>query len=212
GFRAAHGAGEGGGEATIERVESDGAPVEPEQQAGDVQDEINDIEHETSNVKRDTNARRPFPDGAHIIFNSVSAISLGVADTPMPASLKAAIFAAAVPLPPLTMAPAWPMRRPGGAVAPAINPATGFLQFFLIHSAASSSALPPISPIMMIPCVSGSSLNILMTSRCEVPLTGSPPMPTQVPWPTPRSVNCQTASYVNVPLRETTPMWPFLWM
>jgi hypothetical protein len=33
--------------------------------------------------------------------------------------------------------------------------------------------------------VSGSSLNSLMTSRCEVPLTGSPPMPTQVLWPTP---------------------------
>ena len=65
----------------------------------------------------------------YIIFNSVSAISLGVAATPMPASLNAAIFAAAVPLPPLTMAPAWPMRRPGGAVAPAMNPATGFLQF-----------------------------------------------------------------------------------
>ena len=43
------------------------------------------------------------------------------------------------------------MRRPGGAVAPAMNPATGFLQFCLIHSAASSSALPPISPIMMMP-------------------------------------------------------------
>jgi hypothetical protein len=64
----------------------------------------------------------------------------------------------------------------------------------LIHSAASSSALPPISPIMMMPVVSGSSLNSLMTSRCEVPLTGSPPMPTQVDWPTPREVNCQTAS------------------
>ena len=75
------------------------------------------------------------------------------------------------------------MRRPGGAVAPAMNPATGFLQFFWIHSAASSSAEPPISPIMMMPCVSGSSLNILMTSRCDVPLTGSPPMPTQVDWP-----------------------------
>jgi len=43
---------------------------------------------------------------AYIIFKSVSAISLGVAATPMPASLNAAIFAAAVPLPPLTMAPA----------------------------------------------------------------------------------------------------------
>src|ERR1035437_8491359 len=69
----------------------------------------------------------------YIIFNSVSAISDGVAATPMPAALNAAIFAFAVPSPPLMMAPAWPMRRPGGAVAPAMNPATGFLQFFLIH-------------------------------------------------------------------------------
>src|ERR1051325_12249626 len=116
----------------------------------------------------------------HIIFNNVSAITDGVAATPMPAALKASIFAFAVPLPPLTIAPACPMRRPGGAVAPAMNPATGFLQCSAIHSAASSSALPPISPIIMMPCVSGSSLNILITSRCEVPFTGSPPMPTHV--------------------------------
>src|SRR5687767_15921335 len=102
------------------------------------------------------------------------------------------------------------MRRPGGAVAPAMNPATGFLQCCLLHSAASSAAEPPISPIMMIPFVSGSSLNILITSRCDVPVTGSPPTPTQVDWPTPRHVNCQTASYVNVPLRDTTPTLPFL--
>jgi len=38
----------------------------------------------------------------------------------------AAIFSAAVPLPPEMIAPAWPMRRPGGAVCPAINPTTGF--------------------------------------------------------------------------------------
>src|ERR1051325_2102174 len=130
----------------------------------------------------------------HIIFNNVSAITDGVAATPLPASLKAAIFAAAVPLPPLTIAPACPMRRPGGAVAPAMNPATGFRQCFFTHSAASSSALPPISPILMMPCVSGSWVNSLITSRWEVPLTGSAPLPTQVDWPTPRQVSCQTAS------------------
>ena len=59
----------------------------------------------------------------HIIFIRVSAMTDGVAATPMPASLKAAILVAAVPLPPLTIAPAWPMRRPGGAVAPAMKPA-----------------------------------------------------------------------------------------
>jgi hypothetical protein len=36
------------------------------------------------------------------------------------------------------------MRRPFGAVAPAMNPATGFLQFSLIQRAASTSAVPPI--------------------------------------------------------------------
>ena len=40
--------------------------------------------------------------------------------------------------------------------------------------------------------------------------TGSPPIPTHVDCPTPRQVNCQTASYVNVPLRDTTPTLPFL--
>ena len=57
------------------------------------------------------------------------------------------------------------------------------LAVVLRPAAASSSALPPISPIMMMASVSGSSLNILSTSRCEVPLIGSPPMPTQVLWP-----------------------------
>ncbi len=89
----------------------------------------------------------------------------GVCATAMPAARIAAIFPSAVPFPPDTMAPAWPMRLPGGAVAPAMNPATGFLQFLPIHSAASSSLVPPISPIMMMASVSGSSLNILRTSR-----------------------------------------------
>ena len=44
------------------------------------------------------------------------------------------------------------MRLPGGAVAPAMNAATGFFMFALMHAAARSSALPPISPIMMTPC------------------------------------------------------------
>ena len=53
----------------------------------------------------------PFPEvkptqGPYISFNKVSAISDGVGATAIPASLKAAILAAAVPLPPLTMAPA----------------------------------------------------------------------------------------------------------
>ena len=50
-------------------------------------------------------------------------MSLGVGATAMPASFNAAILASAVPLPPDTMAPAWPMRRPGGAVVPAMKAA-----------------------------------------------------------------------------------------
>ena len=46
------------------------------------------------------------------------------------------------------IAPAWPMRRPGGAVWPAMKPTTGFLKLAWIQAAASCSADPPISPII----------------------------------------------------------------
>ena len=49
-----------------------------------------------------------------------SAIRAGISDgmraTGTPAAWKAAIFSAAVPLPPVMMAPACPMRFPGGAL------------------------------------------------------------------------------------------------
>ena len=63
-----------------------------------------------------------------------------------------------------------------------------------MNSAASVSLLPPISPIMMMLLVSGSARNISSTSMKSVPLTGSPPMPTQVLWPSPAAVVCATAS------------------
>src|SRR5690606_34716069 len=44
----------------------------------------------------------------------------------MPAASIAANLPAAVPWPPEAMAPAWPMRLPGGAEAPAMKPTTGF--------------------------------------------------------------------------------------
>ena len=60
----------------------------------------------------------------------------------------------------------------------------------LMNSAASSSAVPPISPIMMIafglrdrPGTASS------TSMKFVPSIGSPPMPTHVDWPSPTSVS-----------------------
>src|SRR3984893_8745164 len=44
----------------------------------------------------------------------------GDGDTVIPAASIAAIFDSASPLPPAMIAPAWPMRRPGGAVRPAM--------------------------------------------------------------------------------------------
>lgn len=75
--------------------------------------------------------------------------------TATPTDFKDSILACAPPLPPEIIAPAWPILRPGGAVSPAINETTGFelgpeLCAFR-YSAACSSALPPISPINIIP-------------------------------------------------------------
>ena len=104
----------------------------------------------------------------------------------MPASLNASILAAEVPFPPLTMAPAWPMRRPGGAVAPAMKPATGFRQWLR-----SRPRLPPRRAANLpdhddAVRARGRPLNSLMISRWDVPLTGSPPIPTHVDFGPPR--------------------------
>ena len=52
------------------------------------------------------------------------------------------------------------------------------LMLSFAHSAAVSSSVPPISPIITTASVSGSSLNSFRMSMCLRPLTGSPPMPT----------------------------------
>src|SRR5690606_10638170 len=52
-----------------------------------------------------------------------------------PAASIAANLPSAVPLPPDAIAPAWPMRLPAGADAPAMKPTTGFLTWFLMYSA-----------------------------------------------------------------------------
>ena len=103
-------------------------------------------------------------------------------ETTIPAYSKAFIFDGASPLPFCTIAPAWPILLSGGAVNPAMNPTTGlfFVLFFLSQSAAISSAYPPISPIITIPSVSGSTTNRERTSIKLVPLNGSPPIPTTV--------------------------------
>src|SRR5439155_1455719 len=132
--------------------------------------------------------------------NSLSVLpsSDGLGDTVIPAASIAAILLSASPLPPETMAPAWPMRRPGGAVRPAMKPTTGLRRPRFASSArncaASSSALPPISPIMMIDRVSSSARNISRMSMNSVPLTGSPPIPTAVDWPRSSLLVWNTAS------------------
>src|SRR6185503_11490017 len=84
---------------------------------------------------------------------TVAPMSAGLLTVVMPAASIAFIFSAAVPLPPAMMAPAWPMRRPGGAVWPQMKPTTGFITCCFTKAAASSSAVPPISPIIMIDVV-----------------------------------------------------------
>ena len=84
--------------------------------------------------------------------------------------------------------------------------------FSAIHFAASSSAVPPISPIMSTESVSGSSLKSASASMKSVPLMGSPPMPMAVVWPMPAAVSWNVASYVSVPERLMTPTCPFLWI
>ena len=71
------------------------------------------------------------------------------------------------------------MRRPGGAVCPAMKPTTGFFMCSFTNSAASCSSVPPISPIITTAFVSGSASNAARQSMKFVPLIGSPPMPTQ---------------------------------
>jgi len=68
--------------------------------------------------------------------------------------------------------------RPGGAVWPQMNATTGFFTLALMKAAASSSAVPPISPIIMMARVAASSLKSRSTSTKLVPLTGSAPLPT----------------------------------
>lgn len=57
--------------------------------------------------------------------------------------------------------------------------------FSMRYSAADSSALPPISPIIIIPSQFGSLRNTSKQSIKSVPLNGSPPIPTQSVCPRP---------------------------
>ena len=61
----------------------------------------------------------------------VAPISAGESETTAPAARSAAFLFAALPSSPEMIAPAWPMRRPGGAVAPAMKATTGFFTWSL---------------------------------------------------------------------------------
>lgn len=113
--------------------------------------------------------------------------------------------------PPPTIAPAWPIRFPGGAVRPAMKANRGLDIFFFKEQRGLFFRRPPnfadhehrIGP------------GILFKKFQHIdevrPLIGSPRSPP--PWTgRPRWDSCHTASYVSVPDRETTPMRPGLWM
>src|ERR1700733_5356400 len=113
--------------------------------------------HATPNLH--ARANQPLPAPPLSCLASVVPSEAGLSAMAMPAERMASTLSSARPLP-----PAGPMRRPGGAVMPAMKPAIGFLRpclaSDLMNSAASSSAAPPISPIMMIELVAGSARNI----------------------------------------------------
>src|SRR5437773_12478856 len=91
-------------------------------------------------------------------------ISAGLRVTLMPHSSMTTSFSCAVPLPPETMAPAWPMRFPAGAVMPAMQPPIGSSTVSFAPRPAVSSSEPPISPTMITASVRGSSLNMMRKS------------------------------------------------
>src|SRR5438477_9264032 len=64
--------------------------------------------------------------------SAVAPISAGASTIVAPASARAVFFATAVPLLPEMIAPAWPMRRPAGAVEPAMKAMTGFRMWRLM--------------------------------------------------------------------------------
>src|SRR6185437_6276853 len=67
---------------------------------------------------------------AHLPLRSSTSVvpsAAGLGETRIPAERIASIFESAPPLPPEMIAPAWPIRRPGGAVTPAMTPTIGFL-------------------------------------------------------------------------------------
>ena len=74
----------------------------------------------TTSARSFTGAHDRGPDQTPLSTSAISSpISDGLRPTRQPAFSSASILAAAVPLEPETMAPAWPIFFPGGAVTPA---------------------------------------------------------------------------------------------
>src|SRR5262249_18420803 len=142
-------------------------------------------------------------------------MSAGLLATRMPAPSSAAILSVALPDPPEMMAPAWPIRLPGGAVWPAMEAAIGLVHIAhaLTSPAPALRAAPRRSPHVMRPGGGPASPYTRPGPPTRVPRQRPPPpMPTQVLWPIPRQESCQTPSYVSVPDRLTTPTRPGLWI
>src|SRR6476659_1556030 len=127
------------------------------------------------------------PQDQPMVARSSLAVSDGVLPTLTPTASSASFLAWAVPAEPETMAPAWPMVLPSGAVNPATYPTTGLETLSAMNAAARSSASPPISPIITIAAVSSSVSNASRASMWVVPMIGSPPMPIAVENPRSRS-------------------------
>jgi hypothetical protein len=87
------------------------------------------------------------------------------------ASRRAANLLSIVPFLPETIAPALPMRRPFGAVRPAMNTPTGFLTYCFIYSVAISSEFLPIYAITLMASVFESGFNIIIMPKCVIPIT-----------------------------------------
>src|ERR1700709_231120 len=83
--------------------------------------------------------------GSPYLFRSSIRVAPGLAgdgETAMPAARMASVLDPASPLPPEMIAPAWPIRRPGGAVTPAMKPTIGFLRPRLASSLMNWAAPP----------------------------------------------------------------------
>jgi hypothetical protein len=104
------------------------------------------------------------------------------------------------------------MRRPGGAVAPAMKPATGFVPWALIHSAASSSAAAADLADHDDPV----RLRVVHEHLDDVQVRGAVD---RVAADADAGALAHAAAgqlpdrlVGQRPERETTPMWPALWM